>query len=124
MDIDIAARSIEHIASEHAVTLGLSGGTSVRIETSLVLTEAGQASMPIDPQNLETDQDLLRVLLGHTVEHAVADDGGSLTITFDNGATLTVAPDPDFEAWSITCPNGAIVLSLDGGGLSRWGARK
>lgn len=124
MDIDIAAQRIDQITSEYAVTLHLSGGTAVRIETSLDLTEAGQASTPIDPQTLQTDQDLLRVLLGHTVEHAVADDGGSLTITFDNGATLAVAPDPDFEAWSITGPDGSIVLSLPGGGLSQWGARK
>lgn len=123
--MDIGARLVEQVSTEYAITLGLSGGLAVRIETSFVLSEPGHAPLTIDPQNLDTDRELQRALLGRTVNQAIAEvDAGSLEITFDGGISVLVPSDADFEAWAVTWPDGYTVVSLPGGGLSQWGAQQ
>ncbi len=124
MEIDLADRIVEQITSEYAITLGLTSGVEVRIETSLEISEPSREILRIDPQDLRTDRDLQRALVGRTVAHATADPAsGSLEVAFDDGTALRVSPHADFEAWTVTWPDGAAVVSLPGGGLSEWGAQ-
>jgi hypothetical protein len=124
MKVDIAGRLVEQVGDEHAITLSLSGGVEVRIETVFELGQAGGVMLVVDPQNLDTDKDLQRVLPGCVVRQAVADpDTGTLTLTFEGEIRVHVSSDADFEAWSVIWPDGATVVSLPGGGLSQWGAR-
>ena len=39
---------------------------------------------------------------------------------FEGGARLTVGPDPAYEAWSVSGPDGALVVSTAGGKLAIW----
>lgn len=123
MHIDLAARRVEEVETEHAVTLVLSGGTKVRIESQFDLWEPGFAPTALDPEDLPSGQGLRQSLRGRIVEVGIADeDSGSLRITFDGGLILQVLSDPDFESWSASWPDGTTVVALPGGGLSRWGA--
>lgn len=124
MEIDIGARRVEEIDIEHAVTLVLTGGAGVRIESTFDLAEPAAAPITIDPENLSVDLGLGLTLRGRVVEAATADEEtGMLSITFVGGLFLRVLPDPDFEAWSMTWSDGSTVVALPGGGLSSWGAR-
>lgn len=124
MNIEVGGQRVEEIDTEFAVTLVLSSGAKLRIETALDLLEPSAASMILDPQALGSDLGLLRVLSGRLIESATADENsGALCITFDAGVTLRVAPDPDFEAWSAAWPDGSTLVALPGGGLARWGAK-
>ncbi|MBJ7336666.1 MAG: hypothetical protein JHC64_03145 [Mycolicibacterium sp.] len=58
--------------------------------------------------------------MGRAVEAAHADDVGGLHVTFEGGARIVVGPDPDYESWHVNGPNGALVLSMPGGGLAVW----
>lgn len=124
MEIDIRHCRVDEIDTEHAVTLVLSGGALVRIESRFDLALPTASPTTIDPENLSADLGLRQVLGGRLVEQATAaEETGLLVITFLGGLVLTVPPDPDFEAWSMSWSNGSMVVALPGGGLSSWGAR-
>lgn len=125
VDIDIRTRLVSEIDTEHAVTLALSGGAKVRIESSFELAGPGFAPKMIDPENLGSDRALQETLGGRIVEDATADrDTGVLVISFDGGVQLKVPSDPHFESWSASWPDGSTVVALPGGGLSCWGAQQ
>lgn len=125
VQIDIRACRVEEIDTEQAVTLGLSGGAKIRIESRFDLAGADSAHRTIDPEDPGSDRDLQGMLRGQVVEAATADgDTGSLTIVFTGGLCLRVPPDPDFESWSASWPDGSLVVALPGGGLSCWGPRR
>ncbi|WP_377325645.1 DUF6188 family protein [Pimelobacter simplex] len=124
MEIDIRARRVEEVDTEQAVTLVLSGGAAIRIESSFDLTEPAATPTTIDPDNLSGDLGLGSMLRGRVVEVATADEEtGLLSITFRGGLVLRVPPDPDFEAWTASWLDGSTVVALPGGGMSVWGAR-
>ena len=61
------------------------------------------------------------------VLHVVVDDArahqdGSLHLAFADGAHIEVAPDEGYEAWNVTGPGGARIVSLPGGELAVWSA--
>jgi hypothetical protein len=124
VQIDIAARRVEEVDTEHAVTLVLSGGANVRIECPFDIWELGAEPTTFDPGDLPSGRGLWQGLRGRVVEAGIVDeDSGSLRITFSGGVTLQVLPDPAFESWSASWPDGATVVALPGGGLSSWSAQ-
>ena len=42
---------------------------------------------------------------------------------FDDGHLLKVAPDPQYEAWTASGPDGMLVVSVPGGDLAVWSPR-
>jgi hypothetical protein len=50
----------------------------------------------------------------------MADGAGTLRVVFEGGARLIVEPDPAYEAWSVSGPDGALVVSTPGGELAIW----
>ncbi|UIJ33958.1 DUF6188 family protein [Allobranchiibius sp. GilTou73] len=123
MDLDLVSCRVEQVDSENAITLRLSEGSEVRIETKLKLTRPDREVAVLDARDLDSEQGLLDVLLGRAVDQATADEvTGSLAVIFANGVRLDVAADPDYEAWSLVGRDGSLVVSLPGGGLSRWGS--
>ena len=125
MEIDIRERRVDEVRTEQGVTLVLSGGAAVRIESPFDLAESAVALTTLDPVNLGADLQFGLLLRGRVVEAASADEEtGSLSISFLGGLALSVPPDPDFEAWSTSWEDGSMVVALPGGGLSSWGARQ
>lgn len=121
MDLDLASFRVEQFDPEPAITLRLSEGSEVQIETKFEFTCPDQQVAVLDPQNLDSEQGLLDALLGRAIDQATADEvTGSLAVIFANGVRLDVAADPDYEAWSFVGRDGSYVVSLPGGGLSRW----
>ena len=49
-------------------------------------------------------------------------DDGQLHLAFADGAHIEVAPDEGYEAWNVTGPGGARIVSLPGGELAVWSA--
>lgn len=125
MEIDLRARRIDDVRTEHDVTLVVSGGAVVRIECPFDLTESPVTSTTVDPENLGADRQFELTLRGKVIDAATADEElGSLSISFLGGLALTVPSDPRFEAWAARWEDGSMVIALPGGGLSSWGARR
>lgn len=61
--------------------------------------------------------------MGHTVTESTVDEGGALSVAFEGGARLRVEPDPAYEAWNVSGPYGALVVSTPGGELAVWSAQ-
>lgn len=91
VEIDLRARRVDEVRTEHGVTLGLSGGAVIRIECPFRIVEPA-ASMIIDPDNLSADLRLGANLRGRLVEVTTADeDTGVLAIRFLGGLALTIS---------------------------------
>lgn len=120
------------------INLGLAGTIfqSVLIENSLVMTFSDvhfaviQSPLTVESHgekhllSPEDDADEafapVRELIGQTVESAITEKAGTLRIVFSNGAIIAVPPDEDYEAWNVSGPNGALVVSMPGGELAIW----
>jgi hypothetical protein len=100
MDLGLTGRTV--LAEDRGYTVGLllSGGFELRIES---------ARVPADLAGL--------VIIGGTAE------GGTLLVAFDDDTTMTVGPDPEFEAWTLAGPDGYKVVCGPGGELSVWPAQ-
>jgi len=120
MDLGLRGKSLQSVLIEHTVRMQLSDVDFIVIESPFKLDIHGD-SVSLSPEE-ERDAALraLRPLVGHTIEEAIADAAGALHVTFQGGTWLTVEPDAAFEAWSVSGPDGALVVSTAGGKLAIW----
>jgi len=120
MDLGIRGKSLQSVLIESTVRMQLSDVYFIVIESPFRLESHGD-SFSLSPED-ESDDALqpLRQLVGHTIEEATADAAGALHVIFEGGARLTVEPDPAYEAWSVSGPDGALVVSTAGGKLAVW----
>ena len=120
MDLGLHGKSLQSVVIEHTVRMQLSDVYFIVIESPFRLDIHGE-SFSLSPEE-ETDDALqaLRQLVGHTIEEATADAAGALHVIFEGGARLTVEPDPAYEAWSVSGPDGALVVSTAAGKLAIW----
>jgi hypothetical protein len=120
MDLGLHGKSLQSVLIEHTVRMQLSDVYFIVIESPFRLDIHGD-SYSLSPEE-EPDAALqpLRQLVGHTIEEATADAAGALHVIFEGGSRLTVDPDPSYEAWSVSGPDGALVVSTAGGKLAIW----
>jgi uncharacterized protein DUF6188 len=120
MDLGLREKSLQSVLFEHTVRMQLSDVYFIVIESPFRLDIHGE-SLSLSPEE-EPDNALqvLRQLVGHTIEDATADAAGALHVVFEGGARLTVEPDAAYEAWSVSGPDGALVVSTAGGKLAIW----
>ena len=120
MDLGLRGKSLQSVLVEHTVRMQLSDVYFIVVESPLRLEIHGD-SLSLSPEEDRDDAlQALRQLVDRTVEDATADDVGALHLTFEGGARLTVEPDPAYEAWSVSGPGGALVVSTPGGKLAIW----
>ena len=58
-------------------------------------------------------------LFQHVASDAQISERGDLRFSFVDGAYLTAAPDPNYEAWNLSGPFG-ILIALPGGGVAEF----
>jgi hypothetical protein len=120
MDLGLHGKSLQSVLIEHTVRMQLSDVYFIVIESPFTLDIDG-VSFSLSPEEERDDAlQALDQLAGHTIEEATADAAGALHVIFEGGARLTVEPDPAYEAWSVSGPDGALVVSTAGGKLAIW----
>jgi hypothetical protein len=120
MELSFRGQSVISEDYGYTVSLNLTGGYEVRIETDFSVQNADgdfQLSPGLDP---EVNSQLLHTLVGHAVTTSVAEESGTLRLDFDNGARLRANPDDSFEAWTIAGPHGMKIACMPGGELAIW----
>ena len=122
MDLGLSGKSLQSVLVESTVRMQVSDVYFIVIESPFRLDVQGN-SLSLSPEE-EPDVALqwLGQLVGNTIEEATADAAGALHVIFDDGARLTVEPDAAFEAWNVSGPDGALVVSTAGGKLAVWKA--
>jgi hypothetical protein len=95
-------------------------GAVLQIESDFVIrTDADEARVHFQPAYGEQPSGLnqLAALFRSTISSAVADEAGTLTLSFSNAAELQVEADMRFEAWMLSGTSRGTLVSLPGGGL-------
>jgi hypothetical protein len=120
--IPIGDGLVTQIRVDYAFGLSIDSWIHVRIESAFTVERGGQVQS-FDPAETQTLAPLLRLHQAKVTE-ALARKDGVLTLTFDDGSTLTVPPDDQYEAFTV---NGELppvrrrfmLAALPGGGLTR-----
>jgi Family of unknown function (DUF6188) len=120
MELGLQGQTVTDEQFGYSVSLHTSGGYEVQIEVGFSLCTAGER-IDVTPAP-ESESSQLQALLQHTITAAVAEGSGALSMKFDNGVSLHVEPDEDFEAWTIAGPQGQKVVCEPGGEIAVWGA--
>jgi hypothetical protein len=88
----------------------------VNVECPFALRTAGGAEQSIDascaPSRLAPTLDLL----GERIRGATVWLEGRLELRFESGAAIEVPPDPSFESWQVSGPDGLFIVCTPGGG--------
>lgn len=120
MDLGLSGKVLQSMELEYTLVLHLSDDYFIAISSTLSV-EVGGASIDLSPEEDSKESfEPIRELLGRTVETAEVDPKGALSVTFEGGTRLRVDPDPAYEAWNVSGPNGALVVSMPGGELAIW----
>ena len=119
--VPVARALVERVCVDHAVTYHLSaanGMWELRLESGFVVTSHGAARLvvPESGANLSAVLDVLRA----EVVEAVADKDGAFRVWCSDGIEVAAPPDEDYEAWTLTGPRGARLVSLPGGDIAVW----
>ena len=123
MDLGLRERCLQSVLIEYTVRMQLSDVYFIVIESPFRVEREGE-SISLSPED-DPDEAFapVRELVGQKVIEAISDNAGGLRVTFENGAHLVVDSDPAYEAWSVSGPDGALVVSTPGGKLAVWSAK-
>jgi hypothetical protein len=119
MDMGLHGKVVISADVEYSILLRLSDGFFIRIESRLTLDfPGGTVVWSPDDRRSEPLQPFLD-LTGQAIAES-ATDSGILTLAFTNGSRLCVKPDRDYEAWTVSGPDGMLVVCMPGGELAIW----
>jgi hypothetical protein len=85
-----------------------------------VLSTPHEASAHVDSDDFPPVAGPLVALFGQTVADCRIDMTGALTISFDNGTTIHVPIDDQYEAWTLNSGQQTLVAMI-GGGVNVYG---
>jgi uncharacterized protein DUF6188 len=120
MDLGLRGKSLQSVQIEYAVRMQLSDVYFIVIESPFRFKIHGDSFSLSPDEEPDAARQPLRQLIGHTIEEATADAAGALHVIFEGGAQLTVEPDAAYEAWSVSAPDGALIVSTPGGKVAIW----
>lgn len=126
-EANLAGFCVMYCRIDHAYTLQLEldeSIVSVTIASPFTLRR-GAEEWRLDPDNRPNDLGPAVQLCRptHVVEKAEIGEDGSLSLTFEGGDHIYVAPDERFEAWNLAVRKGLVVFACPGGGLASFGPR-
>jgi Family of unknown function (DUF6188) len=122
MDLGLRGKRLETVEPGYTLILRLSDLNVIAISSPLTI-ERGGKSIHLSPEDdPEESFEPLQALAGQEIDAANTDPDGSLNVVFDGGARVRVESDPDYEAWNVSGPGGALVVSTPGGKLAIWSA--
>ncbi|MDN4595650.1 DUF6188 family protein [Leifsonia virtsii] len=111
---------VVQVRFDHALTLVLDGSLAIRIECPLVYFD-GRTERTAIPGNAESVAPLAGLYGTQVREASITAD--VLRVEFRGDQWLRVAPDDDFEAYSVTWDGPEeklLIVCMPGGGLADW----
>lgn len=120
MDVGLSGKRIQSIQQGYTLVLQIDDVHFVAVSSPFVVDLDGETTLLSPEDDPEDAFEPVLHLIGQTIEAATVDPVGALNITFEGGARLHVGPDPDYEAWNVSGPDGALVVSMPGGELAIW----
>lgn len=121
MKYAIEGQEVSRICVDYAVTLQTADGAELRIETGFAVAASGaEPIVAVEPEHLGSAGAQVLALIRRRLVAAAIHDSGRLELRFEGDARLLCEPNENFEAWTLSAPDGEIVVCLPGGGIARW----
>lgn len=122
MDLGLRGKKLQSVLIENSLVMRFSDEYVALIASPLTLSREGEAfSLTPDEDPAEAFAPI-RQLVGLDVVESTADDSGALRMAFGDGSLIHVTADKAYEAWNVSGPRGALVVSMPGGELAIWSA--
>lgn len=123
MNLGLEGKTLLSVTVECSAVLRFSGDYTARIEAPFSFNVPGeQYSFSPESDTQESFQPM-DVLVSQVVVTSDSDDSGTLRIAFGNGAAIQAEKDGEYEAWTVSGPDGFLVVSMPGGELATWEAK-
>ncbi|MFI0778137.1 DUF6188 family protein [Streptomyces sp. NPDC021212] len=119
MDLNIRGQAVIRVCFDMAFTILTSEDCELRVETDASFHTSGGELVSFDPESPESAAAHLVSLVSDVITSAEVGSAGELFIVFGSGAELTVASDPDYEAWGFVGA-GQRVTCMPGGEVATW----
>ena len=123
MDLGLNGKKLQSVLIENSIVMQLSDENFALIASPLVLSRNGEVFTFTPDEDPEETLAPIRQLVGLNVVESTADDSGALRMAFEDGSLIQVPADDAYEAWNVSGPRGALVVSMPGGELAIWSAQ-
>ena len=122
--LPVSGHVVERCCFGHDLEIALSAvqgsDFAIQINARFALADPVGRVWQLHPDAGATDLAPVLGLIGLNVDRAEAMKDGTLAIAFADGTSVTVPPDPNYEAWEFTGERGAKLISLPGGDVAVW----
>lgn len=118
----VETTTVRRCCFDHAVVLDFSSGANeweLRLQTPFGLSAVGQVILILPEEGTRLDV-ALELLLRASVQRLILFKDGGLRMTLAGGVALMAPADQGFEAWTLSGPDGVLVVSQPGLGLATW----
>lgn len=116
----LVGRALVAYTADYTLQLQFSDDYFVRIETPFTLELPGNR-IALSPENDSPESfEPIAAIVGHSITEWAVDDDGALRITFGDSARFVIEPDADYESWTVSGPDGMLVVCTPGGELAVW----
>lgn len=122
MKLNLTGQSVTSCEFSYTTVIRLTGGYELSIESDFVLSGSEWQTELSPGVNAASGSEALSALEKRTVTSSVTGDSGALLMTFNDGISLRVDSDEEFESWTLTGPGGLKVVCMPGGELAVWSA--
>ncbi|WP_274917401.1 DUF6188 family protein [Streptomyces sp. WZ-12] len=120
MDLNLQGQSVARVCFDTPLVVLTSDSYELRVETEASFTTPEGSLISFHPESPGEAAIHLVGMNQTTISSATAAPDGELTVVFDDGSALTVAADPDYEAWGTVGPKGERVTCMPGGEFALW----
>lgn len=120
MELGLSGKRLQSMQHEYTVVLQIDDVHFVAVSSPFTVEVDGDTTCLSPEEDPEEAFELVRQLIGQKINRATVDSAGTLNMVFERGARISVGPDPDYEAWNVSGPDGALVVSMPGGELAIW----
>ena len=121
-EVLVERATVDQIRFDYACTLLLSHGSLLRIESAFRVRDLASGEEETTDPNVSHDSALVVLCLLHQEVTVTLDPHPILRVdALDGPVGIDVAPNPAYEAWTLSNEDGSMIVCVPGGELARWG---
>lgn len=122
MDLGLSGKKLQSVLTENSVVMKFQDDHFALMASPLTLSSEDETFTLTPDEDPAEAFAPIRQLLGLDIIESIADDSGALRMAFEDGSLIHVPADDQYEAWNVSGPRGALVVSMPGGELAIWSA--
>ena len=121
MNLELSGQTITDVSVSYVLQLSTDAGVELAVEGTLTVHAADGTARTLESDDEYGTDPGLKALRGKRFTDAAVAADGTLSLAFDDGTRLAVAPDEQYESWNAVYPDGRRVVCMERGELATWG---